>query len=674
MDISLDPHTPISVSHGTHVAIVTFNCEVTPQSIAKLTEAIDHLIETYKYARIELRLLSPGGSVSSLAYYLSALERWQQDAVKIDTRALTDVASASAIMLSLGEYRTASKESSLLYHFARAPVLHNVTKKRAQELGRYLHDVDEDIVQRLVKRALKIIPPRKGAGGPSQKKERKVSSWEERWSQPALPQEWEDFKVVPLCEKKWKDRFWGLKTERKKQEIFLQEVYHNVFDIDRRIPTELALRIGLIDEIGDSRQRHEREGGFIEIPEWSALFPPAGSVLDKDLTRHCMIFGETGSGKTGSGVLPVVNAIVNSRRSQIGFALIIDPKHDIVAAMRKMKRANRKVFGAGATDGPPLPLINVINSRNDREDIETQAQNILKKVAKLTTQNPAQTLLGKPSIARHDPFLEKKGVEVATTALMLTLWATRQPPRAFLGPKTEKLLNDYIDQIKSQPTENKELTENKEPTEKEINNFRRQLADIDVMAGLRSPASLPELKKSCSQLIKRLRHDHGLVLQQEVDGKIWIDELFDVIALSHGELDDDALEESQFFEFFEQPWEQEPGEQEPGEQASQFDAFLRWIVQKPEDPWVGDVNEVTIGRIFGDDIFGNEPTTSSELPRLATLDLSKASEPFFGKGVMKLNGESNVTVVYEPPCVFGDSPQGGETGSSTKICGTFLRQ
>lgn len=95
--------------------------EINNQSIFTLCDEVDLAIDYYQYRKIEIQIDSPGGSIASLDYYLSKLERWKRKNVTIATLGLTQVASAAALILSLGTigYRRAYSSSMLLYHNSR---------------------------------------------------------------------------------------------------------------------------------------------------------------------------------------------------------------------------------------------------------------------------------------------------------------------------------------------------------------------------------------------------------------------------------------------------------------------------------------------------------------------------------------------------------------------------
>jgi hypothetical protein len=69
----------------------------------------------------------------------------------------------------------------------------------------------------------------------------------------------------------------------------------------------------------------------LHIPEWRELLRDA-PLTRAELFRHVLILGETGSGKTRSGVLPLLRAILAaaSNEEDAPAMLLIDPKHELV--------------------------------------------------------------------------------------------------------------------------------------------------------------------------------------------------------------------------------------------------------------------------------------------------------------------------------------------------------
>lgn len=63
------------------------------------------------------------------------------------------------------------------------------------------------------------------------------------------------------------------------------------------------------------------------IPEWEPI--QMGSISDSELNRHFMFLGETGSGKTVSGIQPLCRLAFSSKKKFPSAGLVIDPKSEI---------------------------------------------------------------------------------------------------------------------------------------------------------------------------------------------------------------------------------------------------------------------------------------------------------------------------------------------------------
>ncbi len=88
------------------------------------------------------------------------------------------------------------------------------------------------------------------------------------------------------------------------------------------------------------------------IPEWRHLLAGRSTLHHKEMTRHFMMLGETGSGKTWSGVLPLARAGMRYRENDAARRagmLIVDPKAEIGPAIREIAAPERIVNLASAS-------------------------------------------------------------------------------------------------------------------------------------------------------------------------------------------------------------------------------------------------------------------------------------------------------------------------------------
>ena len=149
----------VSVVLKNNVAIVLLKEDISDTSMVDCIAKIDELVDEYYYDKVELRILSPGGQVSSMNYFLNHMEEWERKNVSLNTRALATSASAAAVILSLGHERRAQPGANLLYHNARQ-VLNTaqaITALEAKRLAADLGRPDKRIVDLLAKRARKVV-------------------------------------------------------------------------------------------------------------------------------------------------------------------------------------------------------------------------------------------------------------------------------------------------------------------------------------------------------------------------------------------------------------------------------------------------------------------------------------------------------------------------------------
>ncbi len=641
--------------------------------MSDLVETLRSLIDTLHYTHVELHILSPGGLVSSLEYYVTAMLSWQDRGVKFTTRALTNVASASAVMLSLGDDRTASLQSELLYHHARLNSPIPLTADKAAEIRDSLDQIDKHFVSLLARRALSIDREswkarwRQDHPATSPDASELSTSTHHRYSSTAFAEQASRFFPKNLTDTtRWQTMFWDPEDDHKSTTRlkFLEEVYDSVFKVDRPIPPVLARRIGLIDHLHDfGRQEppetsaQPRDAHALMVPEWRSIFPE-GYIRRADLTRHFMILGETGSGKSKSAVLPIVDAIISSsslsrRRPAVSCALIVDPKIEITTAIKSLR--GRRNYEIDVINDRRYAL-NVMPDDDvwSTNPLREQAEDILKRSATFVPENDAQILLGKRPLA-HDMFWPTQGVSMATTAVTLVLWLLKHAKHIHESPALKWYRNAEREDVPAQKAEPKEFrlqspvltefrnalkgprTANKpgedqvvsitvvEPQEHHVSRtaaerthdryFGHQIDNLYRKAGLMAQAAsvARERSRRCLTHARQLQNEHGFVVQQEADGTLWLDE-----NLPYGARD-------------------------------VFDGFLRWIVTDPEEPWTAETNEVTLGRIFPDGLrTESEATASGVLPARELLECYPiGSERDLPGGFMYTDGRSTAHTVHE---------------------------
>ena len=215
----------------------------------------------------------------------------------------------------------------------------------------------------------------------------------------------------------------------------LGAIYSRLFDLEHLISARLALTLRLVDRVETPGVQDCAPKGTpgLTVPEWGSLFPPGGEVPREVLTRHLLVLGETGSGKTASAILPVVAAMARAPTGRLAGALVIDPKLELGAALERLAperlhhvRADRAVVNL--MSGPRWSL---------EEDLragrwQTAALKILCRVASFVRSSPARVLMDHVPGTDNDEFFAREGTSLATCVLAFILMITSRDvePRA----------------------------------------------------------------------------------------------------------------------------------------------------------------------------------------------------------------------------------------------------
>ncbi|MHB8240332.1 MAG: type IV secretory system conjugative DNA transfer family protein [Vulcanimicrobiaceae bacterium] len=146
-------------SKGKDTAIVRLSEDITPKSVFALCDEVDEKIDYYQYRRVRIEIDSQGGVLSAFAYFQTKLEHWRIKRVIVETLGLTNVNSAAALILSMGDVgkRKVYPATSLLYHNSRYPIYKDtsLTKESFNQLARSLSDYDRRYLVMLATHVLK---------------------------------------------------------------------------------------------------------------------------------------------------------------------------------------------------------------------------------------------------------------------------------------------------------------------------------------------------------------------------------------------------------------------------------------------------------------------------------------------------------------------------------------
>ena len=105
--------------HDDHVA-VKFSGELIWKSAIALVDRVHCLARSSFYKTVEFIIHSEDGRAGALDSLHRAFSRWRNhEQMLLRTRAIASAASATAVLLSIGDERIAEPEAQLLYHFSR---------------------------------------------------------------------------------------------------------------------------------------------------------------------------------------------------------------------------------------------------------------------------------------------------------------------------------------------------------------------------------------------------------------------------------------------------------------------------------------------------------------------------------------------------------------------------
>ena len=129
---------------------VLFKDPVSFNSIYALIENITTIKDYYRCNHICIEINSPGGELTALQLFNTYIDQWRKEGVIIETKALSTVASAAALMLSMGDlgYRSALPNAKILYHNVRVNGSMTLTAEKAEYMLKDLKKVDEEVFDR----------------------------------------------------------------------------------------------------------------------------------------------------------------------------------------------------------------------------------------------------------------------------------------------------------------------------------------------------------------------------------------------------------------------------------------------------------------------------------------------------------------------------------------------
>ena len=434
----------VQVEYGPDRAVLSVCGDVTDELVIDLAARVRRLVDECFYDRIELEITSNGGMETALRYFVDALEGFRREGVSVTTRALTKAASAAAVMLSLGSWREAASGAVLTYHSMHVGGLDGVTSRSAAALHGVLASADRRMLERLADRGIEA-----GGGSPPPCEEAAAS---------LAPGDWDVVRRLageglggvnggagtPAIGAAALERFRGTVAECARDAAGLRRLYECLFTLDLPISPALAREMRLLDAVVPPRgaaanDGREGAGGGLRIPEWRAAFRPDGRVSRGLLCRHVLILGETGSGKTASGVLPAVAALFD-RRHPVSCALVVDPKREIGEALAALEGAGgAEVRAFDPKPGPGGPTLNLMAGPQWSLDgdmaagrYRSAARRMLVRTGTLASTSPGAVLSGGDG-GHREFYWPAEGAQLGVAALALALLLVHRRREVFAG-------------------------------------------------------------------------------------------------------------------------------------------------------------------------------------------------------------------------------------------------
>lgn len=436
----------VSFVHARDHAMVAFIGELDWAASHELVSTIQTVVDCYFYSEVELLVASPGGDTRAFAYYLTALHDWCSRGVRFRTRVISTAASAGAVMVSLGDERVAEPGARLIYHNARATNASELNASATTALHSSLRKIDEGMIALLATRAINAPSASSKMPFKAERSDRRVLE--------RLHGIVTENHLGPNVKRRRLVRTVGRAVDRAcrdRDKDALMRIYRRLFEVESPISARLARTLRLIDRIGSrTAEQFQVEGTpGLTLPEWRVLYPPAGEVPREILTRHTLVLGETGAGKTASCMLPVVAALARTPPERLGGALVIDPKLELGPALEQL--ASERLHHVTA-DGAVVNLM-----AGPRWSLEadlalgrwqTAALKILCRVASFVRSSPAQVLMDHEPAGSNTEFFNREGTSLALAVIAFVLMVTAPdapPPERWLEHDVEAFL--YVDDL-----------------------------------------------------------------------------------------------------------------------------------------------------------------------------------------------------------------------------------
>lgn len=431
-------------SHHTHHVEVHFGGNITWDSTVELVQTLRTVVESYFYRDVELVIVSSGGGLlAATDHYLRSVERWRAEGVRVRTRVLDSAASAAVLLVQCADERVCEPGAALTLHAPAIELDGSVSERESARLHGALTRLSGDMVGRLVDRVLATNGPVAPGAEPGDRE-----TLESLWAELA-PRARRRPRSVEALARGVAQAVQRAVAERDRR--VLARLLRRLCEDQRRLSAPLAHTLRLIDRIGHAGAAAGAPAGRpgLAVAQWRALFPPDGAVARELLTRHTLVLGETGSGKTASAVLPLVSALVNAPAKRLGAALVIDPKREIGPILARLAPARLDRLEVSAL------VLDLMAGSSWSLDADlgagrwsTAAARILLRAASLVPSSPARVLGEHASGGANAEFFERQGVELALSALGVVLMLTRPgapPPAKWLS--RDRAAREWVEKL-----------------------------------------------------------------------------------------------------------------------------------------------------------------------------------------------------------------------------------
>ena len=299
-----------------------------------LLHAIESAVDHYQYGLVEIRIRSRGGSNEPLEYLLECLRTWREKGVRFRTRALGRTSSAPALLLALGDERTADSQVNLRFHGASMYRRGDVNAEESAAINTRLTRDNEAMIGWLVERALAGTCSDREHG--AEEADREVL---EGLCLGAAP----DPAATPPTRIRTLATALGQTVDDaigKHDTKSLSHLYRRLFQLDRPISGKLARSLRLVDRVAETGQAspHASSIPISPAPRPTPFASPAGEIGRETLLRHVLVLGDDRSSVTHLCLAPLVAALARAPRSQVGPVLVLDPGPELHSALRCVAR------------------------------------------------------------------------------------------------------------------------------------------------------------------------------------------------------------------------------------------------------------------------------------------------------------------------------------------------